>query len=160
MYFNENNNLEKYKSLISIWETWDKSFWTSFHVYMILNGLLFASFSQLISKINLIAYLISLFGFYINFIWISVLHRKYIHILIAENECKKMENIVFFNTNANGCFESSYKFKKGELTDISEQLGWKKIFVESKSGNRVSFVIPVIFCLVWIILAIISFFIN
>ncbi len=146
--------IRQYNSIISIWERWDKGYWDSFHFYIIVISLLFAGYSQIINKINIAAVIVCFTGFIISIFWFFILHRKYAHILIAENEGRKLETKIF--TDCNGCFTSNKNFKKGTYNEIDEALGCRKFLTKISSGLIVSFFVPLTFTIIWLTLMIIT----
>ncbi|UCF12785.1 MAG: hypothetical protein JSW06_00630 [Thermoplasmatales archaeon] len=141
-----NNNLRRYEILVNIWKRWDESYWTSFYIFILIIGLLFAGFAHIYDKTKLLALILCLAGILISSIWLFILHKKLTHIYLAEKEGRKLEKIIFDNESNQGlplgCFQAIMNPDKNFL---SERFKSRFFLTKIPSGILVAFVIPFIF---------------
>ena len=165
-----NEELKKYESIVSIWRRWDESYWTSFYVFIIVIGLLLAGYSQTVyNKFIGFPLVYCIVGIIITIIWLFILHRKLVHIYIAEYIGRNVEEKINSDSKL-GCFMASNEFKKrikdkepqtkNELKKLEEELEGKfenRIkYTKRSSGYLVSYIFPLIIIAIWILFLIVT----
>ena len=155
-----NNTLQKYDILVSIWKRWDESYWTSFYVFVLVTGLLFAGYAQIYDREIIIACIISIAGIIISIIWIFILNRKLTHIYLAEKEGRKLEELIFVNKDINqklslGCFRAT---KNPDRKFLSDMFKSRQILTNVSSGLLVSLAIPIVIVLTWFAVFVVTYF--
>ena len=159
------NNLNKYGYVISIWKRWDESYWTSFHMFLIVEGLLLAGYSQVIdirdiTKISNYSIIYSLAGIAITILWLFVLHKKMAFTYLAEDVARELENSVFTDLQKGGPFQrSEYTFhgmgdnKKIDIDWLQGHFGGRWIYTIFPSSTLIAFCIPFLIFEIWVITA-------
>ena len=131
--------IQKYEATLSIWTRWDESYWTSFNIFILIIGVLFAALSQVYTKLPIVL-LICISGLVVTINWIFVLQRKLVHIYVAQEIGKNLETQIFQGMKLGGSFTEIYKFKKTPKDSILKEhyKKWYKRcqmkFAEKSSG--------------------------
>ena len=143
------NRIEQYTSIISIWERWDESYWSSFNMFVLIITLLVAGFSQLVNN-KPIAAVVCLVGISMSISWLFILNRKFFIILIAESIGRTLETEI----KLQGCFLLS-DYEKNKIKENTSNIifnKWQKSFAKKSSGLIASLIIPIIIIEFWSII--------
>jgi len=121
-----NNNdeiIQKYDVVISIWKRMDESYWTSFNMFLIIEGLLLAGYSQVIdiknfSKVFGYSIIYSVAGIVITMLWWYVFNKKMAFTYLAEDCARELEEKIF--NNGCGYFQKTVKIFHKENNNKKE----------------------------------------
>ena len=165
-----NEELKKYESINSIWRRYDESYWFSFHMFIIIMGLLLVGYSQVINTSIFSIFLSIIYcgaGMSISLIWLFVLHKKMAFTYIAEEVGRDLEDTIFPDFYKGIFTRAKYTFHPFEK-DEKEEKKWKEkrekflnshfdkrvIFTQKSSSKLTAFYIPLILIAIWIIILI------
>ena len=148
-------DFKRYNKIITIWEHWDKGYWTSFHIFIIINGLLFAGFTQVIQRTIVIAFIFCVAGVIINFIWMFILNGKLAHMYKAQELGKELESNIFIDSK--GCFTEIEKFKNNPYLLKNHLKGSQVLFASQSTGYYSAYLFPIIVIIIWFSLLVVTF---
>lgn len=155
--------LKKYEHIVTIWNRWDESYWTSFNYFLVINGLFFVALYTVLSKTfgsdyNFVLSVIFCIGGLAScLIWLFILNKKLTFIYLAEQLGRKIEEEKLYPSNSKikGCFYGGHAYKTDKETykDVYESITWfQKGFIKISSGLLTAFVLPFLFSVLWMFL--------
>lgn len=152
--------LKKYEYIVSIWQRWDESYWTSFNYFLVINGLFFVAFYTVFNKLFndntdvFVSSIFCIFGFFSCIIWLYILNKKLTFIYLAECVGRKHEEKIYPDLEIKGCFYGNSNYlkekEKNNYKDVHETIKWyQKGFIKLGSGKLTACAIPILFCILW-----------
>ncbi len=125
------SNFDYYSRLIDIWSHQDESFWTSYNIFLVMQGIIIVAIFQAYSveKVgHFIAVIIAVFGFLITIAWLYSGNRRKAAIRLTSQQARYLEKKIFLDE-----LKMDNNEPAGDVTDY---------FPMFFSGNRAVFSHP------------------
>ena len=151
--------LTNYESIISIWRRTDESYWTSVNMFILIEGLLLAGYSQIIGRPKQLLCVYCIAGILIGLIWLFVLNRKMAFSYIAEEVGRDLEKTTYSDLKKGGFFMRSKKifFKKNmDKQWLKEYYNGREIFARYGSSWLMSIFLPIVMVVIWFVISIVT----
>ncbi len=140
-----NNDFDYYSKLADIWSSQADTYWTSYNIFLVIEGLILVAVFQAHSIDNSgsrLALVISLFGYIITLAWLLSGNRRLLALRITSQQARYLEVKLFGSELANGkvqdyfpmFFTSNYAIFKKKVDGLKDHENEIREYFKQEKG--------------------------